>query len=148
MEARGSSDQLSLDPRKSFPEAEMLETGLKGWEVLEGMSIQQRSKGGQFRQREVKVEKFQVPEEEQHMWGYIQRGTSASLWLITGGKEQTRKLVGTKSLRAFHYTATWTLSWQFCPREFSVMMQMFYFLLSTMVGANFLCMASQHWKCG
>ena len=39
MEARGSSDQLSLDPRKSFPEAEMLETGLKGWEVLEGMSI-------------------------------------------------------------------------------------------------------------
>lgn len=30
MEARGSSDQLGHDPKKSFPEAEMLEMGLRG----------------------------------------------------------------------------------------------------------------------
>lgn len=42
---------------------------------------------------------------------------------ITVAKEQTGKLLRTKSLRVFHYTATWTLSWQHYPREFSVMMQ-------------------------
>lgn len=67
---------------------------------------------------------------------------------ITVGKKQTEKLLRTQFLRAFQYIATWTLSWQHYPREFSVMMQMFYFLLSNTVGASFLCMASQHWKCG
>ena len=78
----------------------------------------------------------------------FRRGQVFPCGCITVGKEQTGKILRTQPLRAFHYTATGTLSWQHYPREFSVMMQMFYFLLSNMVGASFLCMASQHWKCG